>query len=87
MYNKMLARSELIGETVRIKSSVDPSWNNRIVKIVDETKKTFLLKEKDVLKKIAKNIAYFEFKDKSNKYLIKGSEIMFRPEDRIKKIR
>ncbi len=87
MNKKMLAKDELIGNTVRIISSVDKSWNNRSGIIVDETKKTFVIKEEDKYRRIAKNIACFEFKNNSEKFTIKGSEIMYRPEDRIKKVR
>jgi RNase P/RNase MRP subunit p29 len=87
MNEKILAKDELIGKTVRITSSVDPSWTNRKGIIVDETKKTFIIEEENKYRRIAKNIACFEFKNNSKKFIIKGSEIIYRPEDRIKKVR
>lgn len=89
MNKKRLDKDELIGKTVRVKASVDPSLKNLTGKIVDETKNTFLIKDEEdyKLKRIAKKIAVFEFKENNETVEINGSEIMYRPEDRIKKVR
>jgi len=87
MNRKELARDELIGLSVKIKECSDPTWLGKKGLIIDETKNTFLIKIDKQEKKIAKNTAVFEFKYNDNKIIIKGSEIMYRPEDRIKKIR
>ena len=54
---------------------------------MDETKNTFLLEINNQKKRIAKNIASFEFIYEGKKIEINGSKIAFRPEDRIKKVR
>ncbi len=87
MDEKTLARDELIGLHVKIKDCKDPSWIGKSGIIVDETKNTFLLEIEDKKKKIAKNIASFEFEYKGKRITINGSKIAFRPEERIKKVR
>ena len=87
MNGKKLAREELIGLHVKITDCKDPSWNGKSGIIVDETKNTFLIETHDKRKKIAKNIASFEFRFEGKKIKINGSKIAFRPEDRIKKVR
>lgn len=87
MEEKTLAREELIGRHVKIKECKDSSWVGKSGLILDETKNTFLIKIDDQQKKIAKNIATFEFEFDGKKITIDGSKIVFRPEDRIKKVR
>lgn len=87
MNEKKIAREELIGLKVKIKECKDPSWIGKIGLIVDETKNTFLIKVDNQKKKIAKNIAKFEFEYEDKKIIIDGSKIKYRPEDRIKKVR
>jgi RNase P/RNase MRP subunit p29 len=85
MNQKTFARAEFIGLHVRIKECKDPNWIGKTGLILDETKNTFLIEINNQQKKIAKNIATFDFE--GNKIAIDGSEIAFRPEDRIKKVR
>jgi ribonuclease P protein subunit POP4 len=87
MDEKTLSREELIGLHVKIKECKDPSWKGKIGVIVDETKNTFLIEIRDQKKRIAKNIATFEFEIDGKKMMLDGSKIAYRPEDRIKKIR
>ena len=87
MNKKNLAKEELVGLHVRIKECSDPSWTGKTGIILDETKNTFLLKIKDQYRKIAKNIATFEFEFEDKKITLEGSKITYRPEDRIKKAR
>jgi len=87
MDKKTLARDEFIGLHVKIKDCKDPSWIGKTGLILDETKNTFLIEINKQQKKIAKNIATFEFDFEGNKIAIVGSKIAFRPEDRIKKVR
>ena len=87
MNEKKLAREELIGLRVKIKECKDPNWIGKSGLIIDETKNTFLIKIDDKQKKIAKNIATFEFDYEGKKLLLNGSKIAYRPEDRIKKVR
>ena len=87
MNEKTLAREELIGLHVKIKDCKDPKWIGKSGIILDETKNTFLLEINNQKKRIAKNIASFEFIYEGKKIEINGSKIAFRPEDRIKKVR
>jgi ribonuclease P protein subunit POP4 len=87
MNENMLSKEELIGLTVRINECSDPEWLNRKGVIIDETKNTFLIREKNIKKRIAKNIAKFEFNLNNQKVKINGSKILYKPEDRIKKTR
>ena len=87
MYEKKLARDELIGLQVKIKDCKDPNWIGKSGFIIDETKKTFLIEIENQQKMIAKDIATFEFEIQGKKISIDGSKITFRPEDRIKKVR
>lgn len=87
MDEKTLAKEELIGLNVRIKECRDPSWIDKSGTIIDETKNTFLLEMKNEQKRIAKNIAKFEFEKNGKKLLLNGSKITYRSEDRTKKVR
>ena len=87
MDEKTLSKDELIGLTVKIKDCSDPRWIGKSGKILDETKNTFLIEINNQQKKIAKNIASFQFNIDGKKIIINGLKIMYRPEDRIKKIR
>jgi len=87
MNEKKLARDELIGQKVTIKDCSDPEWNNTTGVIIDETKNMFLIEVDEKRKKIAKKIAKFQFEVDDEKIIIDGSKILYRPEDRIKKIR
>jgi ribonuclease P protein subunit POP4 len=87
MYEKMLAREELIGRHVTIRESTDPTLDNKSGLIIDETKNTFLIEIENKEKKVGKNIAKFEFEQDGKKIVLNGSKLIFRPEDRIKKVR
>ncbi len=84
---RRLMRDELIGLPITIRESTDPTWLNKSGVVVDETKNTFLIKIDNSIKRIAKNIATFEFKVGDETICINGKRIMYRPEDRIKKVR
>jgi len=88
MDGKTLARDELIGLQVRIIECTDPTWNNVAGRIIDETKNTFLIETQDgKQKKLVKKTAKFEFNIEGKKIIIDGSKIVYRPEDRIRKVR
>ncbi len=87
MVDKNLARDELIGLKVKIIRCTDPNWEGKKGLVLDETKNTFLLEINGERKKIAKKTAIFEFTYHSKKIKLSGSDINYRPEDRIKKIR
>jgi RNase P/RNase MRP subunit p29 len=87
MNEKTLGKEELIGLNVRIKECRDPNWVDKSGIIIDETKNTFILEIENEHKRIAKNIAKFEFKKNGKKLLLNGSKIAYRSEDRTKKVR
>ena len=87
MDEKALAKDELVGLKVKVKECNDPYWNNKSGTIIDETKNTFIIESNNKQKTIAKNTAKFEFHIGGEKITIDGLKIMYRPEDRIKKVR
>jgi ribonuclease P protein subunit POP4 len=78
---------ELIGRIVTIIECSDPSWVNQSGLIIDETKHTFLIEIQNKQKRIAKQTAAFAFEYHGKKTIVKGSRLMYRPEERIKKTR
>ncbi len=78
---------ELIGRAVTIIECTDPSWMNRSGLIIDETKHTFLIEIEKKQKRIAKETATFAFEYHDKKTIVKGTRLVYRPEERIKKIR
>ena len=87
MQKNTIVKDELIGRKVTIKNCTDPSWTNKTGIIIDETKNTFLIEHNNQQKRIAKNIATFEFDINGEKTTIEGTRLRYRPEDRIKKAR
>jgi len=56
-------------------------------KVVDETKNTFAIEQSnDKVVKIPKGNTVFAFKKGNEKFEIEGSKILYRPEERTKKI-
>ena len=84
---KSFGKDEFIGLTVKIRECSDPKWIGKSGQIINETKNTFLIDIDNREKTIAKNIAIFEFEIDDKKISIDGSKIVFRPENRIKKVR
>ncbi len=87
MSERTLAKEELIGLPVTVNQCKDPNWINKTGIIIDETKNTFLIRLNNKSKRIAKNIAKFEFEQNGMKIRLNGSKIVYKPEDRIKKAR
>ncbi|UCF12854.1 MAG: ribonuclease P protein subunit [Thermoplasmatales archaeon] len=87
MDNNGIIKDELVGRNVIIKKCTDPNWINVSGKIIDETRNTFLIEIGNQKKRIAKNIAIFEFEYDRRKTVVEGSRLLYRPEDRIKKAR
>jgi len=87
MNEKTFAKDEFIGLKVKIKECSDPEWKGKTGLILNETKNTFLIDINNQEKTIAKNIAIFEFEVDDKKISIDGSKIVYRPENRIKKVR
>ena len=87
MDENIIVKDEFIGRHVEIKECTDPTFVNVSGIIIDETKNTFLIETEDKQKRIAKNTATFGFEYKGKKIIIKGSRLIYRPEDRTKKAR
>jgi len=82
-----LRRHELIGLDVEILSSTHKGYVGLRGRVVDETRHMLLIEVDGIEKKIPKNSCVFEFDDCGRKDRVVGSEIQFRPEDRVKKVK
>lgn len=87
MEHDIILGDELIGRRVTVLECTDPSWVNQSGVIVDETQHTFLIDLGKKQKRIAKQTATFAFEYHEKKTVVKGSRLVYRPEDRIKKSR
>jgi ribonuclease P protein subunit POP4 len=87
MEHEPITSDELIGRTVSIIECTDPSWTHQTGLIIDETQQTFLIEIDNKKKRIAKKTATFAFEYHGKKTIVKGSRLVYRPEDRIKKTR
>ncbi len=81
--NKTYCRQEFIGMNIAVQSSRHQDYVRMKGKVVDETKFTFRINTKTGVKMIPKAGNIFLLNGKE----IVGRRIMFRPEDRIKKVR
>lgn len=80
-----IMRSEFIGLEVEVMSA--PCYAGIHGKITDETKNTLTILSAGTEKMVPKFDNEFRFTFEGNNIVIKGSEILHRPEDRIKKVR
>jgi ribonuclease P protein subunit POP4 len=87
MQDKHLKKTEFIGRYVQIKSCTDPMMNKMEGIIIDETQQMFLVESSGKKKWIAKSIASFVFPIDKKTFVIKGKNLQFRPEERVKKAR
>jgi ribonuclease P protein subunit POP4 len=87
MEHESIMSDELIGRTVTIIECTDPSWTNQSGLIIDETKHTFIIETEKKHKRIAKQTATFAFEYHGKKTIVKGTQLVYRPEERIKKTR
>jgi ribonuclease P protein subunit POP4 len=87
MHTIPLVKDELIGKTVTIIDCTDPTWNNTIGVIIDETQYTFVIETNEHRRQIAKDTATFVFNEGGEQQRVHGSQLLFRPENRIKKAR
>jgi len=74
---------EFIGKSLVVLESSAKSFLKMKGKIVDETKNTFVVEMQDGTKRVPKKGCVFEIGGN----LVRGDEIMFRAEDRPKKLR
>ena len=77
-------RTELIGLDVEVLSA---PYSGITGKVVDETKNTFTIESAGTEKMVPKPGNVFRFVTEKGTADLNGSEILFRPEDRIKKAR
>ena len=77
-------RSEFIGLDVCVISS---NYSGISGKVVDETKNTITVVSSGIEKMVPKSGNEFRFTYQGRDIDVKGSEILHRPEDRIKKVR
>lgn len=84
MRDNLFARTELIGLDVEVLSE---PFSGISGKVVDETKNTFTIESAGTERMVPKPGNVFRFASGGRTIDIRGSEIMHRPEDRIKKVR
>jgi ribonuclease P protein subunit POP4 len=87
MEQDSIMSDELIGRIVTIIECTDPSWINKSGLIIDETQHTFLIETHKKQKRIAKQTATFAFEYQGKTTIVKGTRLVYRPEERIKKAR
>jgi ribonuclease P protein subunit POP4 len=80
-----LMRMELIGLDVEVISA--PCYAGICGTVSDETMNTFIVRSAGIDRMIPKHNNEFAFTYEGNRFVIKGSEVLHRPEDRIKKVR
>ena len=85
MEHEPITSDELIGRHVTIIECTDPSWVNQTGITIDETQHTFLIENDKKQKRIAKQTATFAFEYHGKNTIVKGTRLVYRPEDRIKK--
>ncbi len=76
---------EYIGAQIKIVRASDQKYENIHGKIVDETKNTFTI-ENHRERIVPKQNCLFEIEINNSWKTIQGEDIMYRPEDRIKKL-
>ena len=82
MKRKKIFPEILVGEEVVVVNSTNPSIKGLVGEIIDETRNTLSLKTNKGVKKLLKSSITLKSK-KSNK-IIKGINILKKPEDRLK---
>lgn len=79
---------ELIGLSIEIVDSKDPSLKNLQGKVVYETKNVLAINVNQNIKKIPKSIVMISLRlPDGNDCIINGSDLVGRPEDRIQRLR
>lgn len=81
-------REEFLGRDLLIVSHPDPAMAGLAGEVLDETLKTFVVRLEDGRqRRVAKAGGRFLFRIGSRDVEVLGDRIMFRPEDRVKKVR
>lgn len=81
---KNIMSHELVGLGVQVVESTDKNKKGLKGIVVDETKNVLVIDNAGVEKKVPKKEAVFEFALGSEKAMVDGKKICFRPEDRVK---
>ena len=81
-----LRKHELIGLTVHVSAATDPSLVGLRGVVTDETRNTLMVETSKGEKRVPKHGASFTF-DLQGGVRVAGDDLLFRPEDRIKKAR
>lgn len=85
MNKKDLIRHELIGLNTEIVKAKNQTLVGLKGKIIDETKNTMTIKQKNKMKKVLKDQAVFNLKVGNKTFQVDGKVLVGRPEDRLKK--
>ena len=80
-----LARSELIGLEASVAASNDPGLLSIEGTVVDETRGTLTIRTGERRRMVGKTGNTFRFTVGGRAVLLEGSDLAYRPEDRIKK--
>lgn len=85
---RTIARGELIGLPVRVAAANDAGLVGLSGTVVDETLRTLTVRRGDGRESVlSKEGSTFEFTTPQGKVTVVGGAIVFRPEDRTKKVR
>lgn len=79
-----LLAHEFIGLNARVIESEDKNKKGISGLVVDETKNVFRIEANGITKDIPKKEAVFEFLLGSERVVVDGKKILFRPQDRVK---
>jgi ribonuclease P protein subunit POP4 len=79
-------RGEFIGLEVEVSASPHPGYMMSGM-VVDETRNTFVIRRDGKDRVIPKAMNEFTFTYEGEKVKVTGSEVQYRPEDRIKRIK
>lgn len=81
-------KEELIGRRIRVESATDPTLVGLGGEVLDETMKTLTIRTDEGNRVVvAKNAVTLAFDLAGRRVEVDGRALLFRPEDRIKKVR
>jgi ribonuclease P protein subunit POP4 len=82
-----LVAGEFLGRKITVLKSTNPAMNNITGEVLNETKNMFIIDKGGREVKIPKSICRFSIDMGSEKLVIDGKFICYRPENRIKELR
>jgi len=80
-----IVKHELIGIEVKVIRDSNPINQSISGKVIDETRNTLIIKQGSLTRRIAKKEAVFYFRLHDSYIEVHGSNLVARPEDRVKK--